>query len=456
MDPNTETSQPCSLRLASRAAAWSISVALVLAPALAAAEGLTVEDAIRAAWRHNAGLAASAQEAEAARADAEAARDARLPTLTLTARGIVTDEPVGAFGLRLDEQRIAQADFAPARLNAPDLIGGVGLGAAVALPIYAGGRISAGRRAADSNAEAAASGHERQRQQLSLAVVEAYFSARVAAQGVRYAEDQLEHARETERFVLARNRQGLALDADVARATAFRAQAEAERASALQRLASARSGLALLAGEETDHADLSTAFDTAPAAATAPVAPAGAPERPDLAAARSRVDAALSAAAAARGSLLPQVFAQASVETMRSDFDQGATWTTLALVARWQLGLGDVRTARAAEARARAAASAREWQERQARREAEEAQRAVQTADSRVASAQEAVSASESARTLRLARHRQGLLPLTDVLDAEAGLAGARALLLQSRLEARVARAQLELALGQPVEGVKS
>ena len=83
-----------------------------------------------------------------------------------------------------------------------------------------------------------------------------------------------------------------------------------------------------------------------------------------------------------------------------------------------------------------------------------EARRAVETADLRVRSAEEAVTASESARTLRAARHRQGLLPLTDLLDAESGLAGARALLLGSRLEARVARARLALALSAPIEGI--
>ena len=40
--------------------------------------------------------------------------------------------------------------------------------------------------------------------------------------------------------------------------------------------------------------------------------------------------------------------------------------------------------------------------------------------------------------------------------DAEAALAGARALLLRSLFETRFARAQLELALGLPVEGVQS
>ncbi|HET9552167.1 MAG TPA: TolC family protein, partial [Anaeromyxobacteraceae bacterium] len=103
---------------------------------------------------------------------------------------------------------------------------------------------------------------------------------------------------------------------------------------------------------------------------------------------------------------------------------------------------------------ARAAEQALAWTERQAARDGDESRRAVEAADARILAAQEAVAASESARALRQARHRQGLLPLTDVLDAETGLAGARALLVASRLEARVARARLALALNQPVEGL--
>ncbi len=445
-------------------------------PSATRAEGMAVDEAIRAAWRHHPGLAASTAQVEAARADAAAARDARLPALTVTAKGVATDEPMTAFGLRLDQQRIGAADFAPARLNSPALIGGVGLGASVAMPIYAGGRLAAGRDAAMAQAGAEARSLEWQRQEAALAVVQTYFAAQASAQAVRHAEEQLGQARETERFVTARNRQGLVLDADVARAVAFRAQAEAELASTRQQLASARSGLALLAGEEAAGAELTSRLEEgSPAPGTARgqsganepgsgPGPAGlpsdrvvpAPRRPDLDAARLRVDAARSAVVAARGSLLPQISAQAGVETMRSALDQGATWVSLGVVARWQLGLAELHTTDAAQARARAAESALRWQEDQARREVDEARRAVETADLRVASALEAVAASESARSLRIARHRQGLLPLTDVLDAEAGLAGARALLVHSRLEARVARARLELAMGRPVEGVQS
>ena len=432
------------------------ALAGALVPGAASAAGvLTLADAIRAAWEQNPGVAASAAQVEAARADAEAARDQRLPALALQARGVATDEPVGAFGLKLDQARITQSDFAPSVLNSPGTIGGVGFGAAIVQPLYAGGRLTAGRRAAAASADAEASAHERRREETALAVVEAYFGAQVTEQALRFAEDQLQHAVETERFTKLRNAQGLVLDADVARATAFRAQAEAERATARQRLASARSALVLLAGDGAADAQLTTPVEAPPAAA----GPAGDVEaRPDVAAARLHATAAQEGARAALGSLLPEVFAQGGVDTMRStsNFDQGATWYSAALVARWQLTFPAYRTNRAAEARAAAARSALEWLRRQARREVDESRRGVETADARVASAREAVSASEAARTMREARHRQGLLPLTDVLDAEAGLAGARALLLRSALEARVARAQLELALGRPIEGVKS
>ncbi|MGC3999438.1 MAG: TolC family protein [Anaeromyxobacter sp.] len=311
----------------------------------------------------------------------------------------------------------------------------------------------AGQEAAGAAAGAGAAEHADRQAQVAAAVVQAYFAAQVGEQGLRHADDLLAHARETERFVRERNAQGLMLDADVARAAAFRAQAEAERAAALQRLASARSALALLAGDAARDAALVTPVEALPSAGEA-VLTAVPADRPDLLAARLRREAADQAATAARGSLLPAVFAQASAETMRSgDLSEGTAWTSVGLLARWDLSLGEADARRAAAARARAAADDLAWRVREADREVAEARQAVETADARVRAATEAVAASESARSLRDARHRQGLLPLTDVLDADAGLAGARALLLASRLEARVARAHLALALHQPIEG---
>jgi outer membrane protein TolC len=425
-----------------------------------AAEGIRIEDAIRSAWKENPGLAAGAYQVTAARAEARAARDGHWPTVSVTAKGIGTSEPVGVFGIKLDEQRITAADFDPAKLNHPAAVGGVALGAAVVLPIWIGGRILAGQHAARAQAEAEVSTQVRRREELALAVVQAYFGVQVGLQGVQYADDVLGQARETERFVRERNQQGLALDADLARAVAFRAQAEAERASVLQQLASTRSALAMLTGLDPSRAILVTPVEAGSApepSGTAPGADQAPPlERPDLVAARLRARAAEAGVGVSKASLLPSVFAQAGVDTLRSTPTQGATWWSAALVARWEFGVSSLGGVAAAEARSAAAASAARWQEVQATREVEEARQAVATADARVRSAREAVTASESARSLRQARHQQGLLPLSEVLDAQSALAGARALLLRSQWETRIARAQLELALGLPVEGVQS
>jgi outer membrane protein TolC len=417
------------------------------------AEPLTLEDAIRSAWTRHPGLRASSGQVAAARADADAARHGWLPTLGLSVKGVHTNEPLMAFGIRLDQAAIGPPDFDPARLNHPDAVTAIGAGAALTQPLYTGGRVAAGARAAAAQAAAQEASYESQRQDLALGVVQAYLGAQAADEGLRYADDLLAQARETERFVRSRNDQGLALDADLARATAFRAQAEAEHAAAVQRVATARSALVLLAGDGAADAALSTPLAAEPAA---PVATGDASARPSLRAAQRARDAAEAGIAAARGSLLPSVGAQASAETLRTaGLGGGATWYALGLVARWDLSLGDADRVRAAQARAAAAADALAWEDRQARREVDEARRAIEAADARVRSAIEAVSASESARALRRSRHEKGLLPLTDVLDAESALAGARALILQARLEARVARARLAAATGEPVEEVK-
>ena len=402
------------------------------------------------AWSRNPGLAASASRLEGAGLDAAAAHDAMLPSLEASARALVTNEPLMAFGLKLDEGRIGAQDFDPARLNNPAAVGGVGFGVTLTQPIYSGGRLGAGRAAADATAQAEAQTHEAHRQQLAAEVVRAYFGTQVTGEAVQFAESGLAQAKETERFVRARVAQQLLLESEALRATAFRAQREAELAAARQQAESARSTLELLVGEPVSTAALSS-----PIAAGEPLVADPAPrETPTLRAALLRSEAARAAGDLARGSLLPEVFLQLGAQTLRSSFSQGDTWTSAMLGARWQLSLGELHSARAAAARSDAAASAARWEAQQESREVAEARGAALAARSRVASATEAVTASEAVRSLRAARHREGLLPLTDLLDAETALSSSRTLLLQSQLEARIARLRLALSSGQPVEGV--
>ncbi len=416
---------------------------------LSAQESLTIQDAIRRAWTDQSGLQAGEAMVAGARAEAEAARDLRLPTLALAAGLTRSNEPMMAFGTRLDQARITQADFDPARLNHPDALTGAGATLTLTQPLYAGGKLDAARKAGAAMADSAAASQARRRQEVALAVEQAYFGAQVAERALAFAEDTRSQAVETERFVQARVDQGLLLKSEGARTRAFRAQSEAGVVEARQRVASARSALELLLGGDI------------PATLATPVEPEGtgvadAPGlRGDLEAARFQSEAARQGVAAARGAWRPEVGLNLAAGTARYALGDGGNWTTVSLGARWTFSFADSPRVQAAQANARAAELGLKWQERQAGREVAEARRSLETAQARIAFAQEAVAASESVRAMRTARHREGLLPLVEVLDAETALSGARTLLLSSQLEWRLSRAQLALALGQPIEDVK-
>jgi outer membrane protein TolC len=338
---------------------------------------------------------------------------------------IRADEPMQAFGTRLYEARITQADFLPSSLNRPSTVAGTSASLTLSQPLYAGGRLDAARRAGADLAGAEAASQEQRKQQAALAITQVYFGVQVAEQGVRFAEDSLKQAAATDDFVQARVADGLLLRSDGERTRAYRAQCEAGLLEARARVASARSGLALLVGADVAEAPLSTPLEVP--AGNSPDAPAGAaaPEagqRPDLASLRQQAAAAREGVQAALGSLKPEVGVQVSAGTLRQAWNVGGNWTTLSLGATWTFSF------------------ARNPQ--------------VQTAQAKIAYARAAVAASESVRTIRTARHREGLLPLVDVLDAETSLTGARTLLLSSQLDLRLGEAQLALALGQPIENV--
>jgi len=422
---------------------------LLVAP-LQAQSSLSLQDAIERAWTHQSGLKAGQAMVEKAQAEAEATKALRLPTLTASAGITRTDEPMMAFGTKLDQARITMMDFSPASLNHPEPITGAGALLTLSQPLYAGGRLDAARRAGQAMAQAESASQGHRRQQVALAVAQAYFGTQVAEQAVTYAEDTLKQARETERFVQARVEQGLMLKSEADRTRAFRAQSEAGLLEARNRVASARSALALLTGSPKVDESLSTTLD-APTKEMAAVSNS----RGDLEATRLQAQAAREGAHASLGSLKPEVGLNLTAGTARYALNAGGNWTTVSLGAKWTFSFSDTKKVKAARAQARAAELSVQWQEAVAGREVEEARRAVDTAQARIEFARVALEASESVRAIRTARHREGLLPLVEVLDAESGLSGARTLLLNSQLEWRVGKAQLALALGQPIEGIR-
>lgn len=426
----------------------SLPIALLAAASLAA-QDLSLESAIRAAWAKNPALQAGAAQAEAAAEEAQAATALGLPQLSVQAGWTRTDEPMMAFGLKLNQARIGASDFDPAALNHPRAVSGLGGSLGLQQPLYAGGRIQAARRGMESMARAEAARQEFRRQEMAAAVARAYFDTQAAAAGALHAQSAKAAAEAAESFVAARVEAGLALRADLARLRAWRAQTEAALAEAQRQEASARSALALLMGGPAGA--LATPLESEAAKAGS----AATRIRHDLQAARLLREAAAHQADAAEGLLKPEVGLNLAWGAARENLSgAGGSWSTASLGAKWSFSFGTPRKVQAARAQARAAALGAEWQQAQAAREVQEAQSAIHAAEAKVRAADEGLQAATEARELRQARHREGLLPLTDLLDAETALQGARALRLAALLDLRLARVAADLAAGAPVEGV--
>jgi outer membrane protein TolC len=422
----------------------------LLAVAVQAQDPLTLPDAIRRSWTQQSGLKAGAAMVEARQAEARAYGALTLPTVSLQAYGTRTDEPMMAFGIKLNQARIGMMDFDPRSLNKPDAIGAFGAGLNLQQPLYAGGRINAAREAGRLMAESEQASQERRKQEVALAIVQAYFGAQVAGQAQRWADETVDWAGEMERFVGARVDQGLWLPSELARVKAFRAYAEAQQAETKKMQLTARSGLGLLLGSAPVDGPLPSPLE-APAVESA----AQDTQRPDLKATALQAQAATQGTRAAKGSLLPEVGVELGAGTLRHSLSEGGNWTSLSLGLKWKLfNEPERRRAQAAAAQERAAKEMLTFKQAQADHEVREARAATVAADARIAAARKALAAAEESKQLRQARHREGLLPLIEVLDAQAALEGARTLLLQSLYDLRVNRARLDLALGRPIEGV--
>ncbi len=430
----------------------NILIFLIAAGAsLSAQTPLTVADAIQKAWTDQSGLKAGQALVESRQAEANGFRDLRLPTLTLNAQGVRTNEPMMAFGIKLNQARIGMADFNPATLNHPDAIGAYGGSAVLQQPLYAGGRITAARRAGDFMVQAEQASQERRKQETARMVVEAYFGTQVAEQALKWVDDTRTWIQGMEDFVGARVKQGLMLESELQRLKAAHAQADAQKADVVKQVRTARSGLGLLTGTGPVEGPLATPLEP-----TNPVAVQGTAFRGDLVAADLQSQAAREGARAARGSLLPEVGLELGAGTLYHSSSEKGSWTWAGVGVKWKVFSGPDRAkSQAANAQARAAQEMGTFKRQQAEHEVRVAKEAVIAAEARYVSAKESLVAAEESKRLREARHKEGLAPLMEVLDAEAAVQGAHTLILQSLFEIRVSRAGLDLATGNPIEGVK-
>jgi len=219
-------------------------------PAVAGAgEGVDFPAAVDAALRNNALLSAAGFEAQAAREDARAARGLYLPRLNFEEKFVRTNVPAEAFALKLNEERLADSDFADVRnFNEAPPINDYIATVTLEQPLFAP-KAWLGRGMASREYRARELDLARRKEEVLFQVFSAYLDLLTSKESREVAERGFSDAREHHRIAETMEKNGMGLASDLLRAKVFLAKAESDRVTAENRVVLARTALGLAMGE---------------------------------------------------------------------------------------------------------------------------------------------------------------------------------------------------------------
>ncbi len=425
-----------------RAAAFALFLVCLLTAR--GAEPWTLERALDYALAHNPDARIAQQRIAAAQAGLEQANAAFWPRLQVQSSYTRMDNPTLVFGSILNQRSYSTSlDF-----NDVPNLDDLNARGILTVPLYAGGRNVANRRAAKANSQAAKYEDAAVRNALGFEVSRTFYAVLKTRQFVEAAEAAV-RAYETN-LVVGENRLkgGTLLKSDVLDIQVRLAQAREDlvRASNANILA-VRALRNLLGLEDTE-------FSVADSAPTITAPDTGDfSQRPELMVARERESAAQAQVRASQSSYQPRVHAFGSL-----DYDYGwvthgeGTSYTAGILAQWDLWDGFLTRSKVREARANLESAREEERKLQLALdlEVEQARLDLKTADERLSVSSTAVEQAAESATLTRNRFEQGLALSTQLIDTEAALVAARFRRAEAEADQRVAIAALRKAVALP------
>ena len=432
-----------------------LALLLVLAwPVAGAAQTpLTLPDAIEAALVRNPGLQAVRAQVDRASADASVARSSWFPRLTATESWQRGNQPVFAFGSLLSARQFTAADFAVSHLNGPGSTNLFTTRLSVGQILFDGGRRAGAVSTANALHAAATADADGAAADLALVVTRTYGLVLSLQAAARATDAAVTAATEDLARAERRRSAGTATDADVLGMSVHLADLRQRRLQTEADLASSRAHLNRLMGTQID-AVIEVAEDLPappPAGDLAPLYAEAEASRPDLRRADAQVRMADADARQAKSVWWPQVSAQAGLEWNGTRAGDRASAWIVGGEARWTLSLSgaDVARARGAASGRTAAVASRDDLRTAVRVDVFTAVRQLEAANARAAvGARAREDATERARVVRN-RYDNGLASMTDVLAAASGELDAEARRVAALVDALVAHARLQRALGR-------
>jgi outer membrane protein TolC len=434
----------------------AILAAVMAAPATASSGPLTAMEAVEIALENSPVLEAAAAEASAAGARAKQARGHRLPTVDVVELYHGSNNPAEVFAFELNQERFDMAVFFAADPNNPDWLDTFVTRVEVIQPLYTGGQLSSRVRQASHMAEAGESNRNRVEERVVFETLTAFTSLTKA----REFEGLMEKARDTtaEHVGLADRyaESGMIVEADLLKARVYLAEMEelVQQARNNARLAEAALNFHMGLEQTTSHGLAPLPHVRPPQGGLEQLTATALANRPDLAAARCKLNAGKLEEKVARSGFLPEVALIGRYDLYDdSPFGSNGDSGTLMVNARLNLfrGGSDIHAARAAGHDVAAyEANIRRFEEG-IKLEVEQSWRNMKTAHARRETAEASLAAAAEALRITERRFEQGLDRMIDLLDSETALRESEVRELVARYDAAFAAFSLSYACGLPI-----
>jgi len=179
---------------------------------------LTLSEALALARENNLTGKSALARMETAKAQYRMTNSVFLPGLEVSYTGVSTNDPLAAFGFKLKQEIVTQADFVPATLNEPGSVENFQTKLEIQQPLLNMDGIYA-RKAAKKQLEAMTFQATRIGQNIRFEVKKAYYLLVLARESIAVFEKSVRGAEEALRLTRENEAQGLAKKADVLEAS---------------------------------------------------------------------------------------------------------------------------------------------------------------------------------------------------------------------------------------------
>ncbi len=416
-------------------------------------EPLSMTEALRIAEKQNPEIKAAHFQVEASKSNSTKALSGFYPQVNFSETFNRTTNPMYAFGTKLNQEVITQADFDPQRLNNPDPINNFASDVSVSWSVFEGGRTKIGWEQAKLNLKAAMLSLERARQNVIAKTAKAYAGLVLSQKNIMVTEQALDTSKANLKMIQSRYNRGFVVKSDLLRAEVHIANLEQQQLLAQSRYKISEAMLNASMGSEradslnpvtplTIGADITGTIDSWITTALS--------KRPEMENLRLEEKIAEKEVKKARAGHYPDINLVGNYEINSENFNDSANNYSLGAVMRINIFSGN-RILQETKAAKSMLARVREMQKSMAlgiQVQTRQAFLTAQSARDRIRVAKIAVYQAEEALRIVKNRYNNGLLTIVSLLDAELARQQAQTSYFKTLHDYKVARIELELAAG--------